>query len=171
MSKYIKLIIFILVLLIVSAAIVFIDSSIDNMNKLMPEISDGIVKGDNDYNDAVKLLNDKSYNKSMNKAVSAGNNYNESLSKLHILKSNFTSDVNSVHKEYVDDAISELELKLLAVDNLKESINYLKAQYNYTGSNYGFKANDYMDQAVKYRDARDLLVKKNPNLFKENFMI
>ena len=33
MSKYIKLIIFILVLLIISAAIVFIDSSIDNMNK------------------------------------------------------------------------------------------------------------------------------------------
>lgn len=171
MSKYIKLIIFILVLLIISAAIVFIDSSIDNMNKIMPEISDGIVKGDSAYNEAVTLLNDKSYTESMNKAVSAGNNYNQSLSKLHILRDNFTSDVNKVHKEYVDDAISELELKLLAVDNLKESINYLEAQYNYTGSNYGFEANDYMDQAVQYRDARDKLVKDNPNLFKENFII
>lgn len=171
MSKYIKLIIFILVLLIISAAIVFIDSSIDNMNKLMPEISDGIVKGDSDYNESVTLLNDKNYNEAMNKAISAGNNYNESLSKLHILKDNFTSDVNNVHKEYINDAISELELKLLAVDNLKEAINYLEAQYNYTGSNYGFTANDYMDQAIQYRDARDSLVKKNPNLFKENFMI
>ncbi|WP_407424436.1 hypothetical protein [Methanobrevibacter sp.] len=171
MSKYIKLIIFILVLLIISAAIVFIDSSIDNMNKLMPEISDGIVKGDNDYNEAVDLLNDKNYNESMNKAIAAGNNYNGSLSKLHILKDNFTSDVNNVHKDYVNNAISELELKLLAVDKLKESIDYLESQYNYTGSNYGFEANDYMDQAVKYRDARDSLVKDNPNLFKDNFII
>ncbi|MER2013704.1 MAG: hypothetical protein ABS871_03585 [Methanobrevibacter sp.] len=141
------------------------------MNKLMPEISDGIVKGDNDYNEAVTLLNDKNYKKSMNKAVSAGNNYNKSLSKLHILKDNFTSDVNSVHKEYVNDTISELELKLLAVDKLKQAIDYLEAQYNYTGSNCGFEANDYMDQAVQYRDARDSLVKNNPNLFKDNFII
>jgi hypothetical protein len=107
----------------------------------------------------------------MNKAVSAENNYNKSLSKLHILKDNFTSDVNSVHKEYVNDTISELELKLLAVDKLKQAIDYLEAQYNYTGSNYGFEANDYMDQAVQYRDARDSLVKNNPNLFKDNFII
>ena len=137
----------------------------------MPEISDGIVKGDNAYNEAVTLLNDKNYKESMNKAVSAENNYNKSLSKLHILKDKFTSDVNSVHKEYVNDTISELELKLLAVDKLKQAIDYLEAQYNYTGSNYGLEANDYMDQAVQYRDARDSLVKNNPNLFKDNFII
>ena len=171
MSSYTKLIIFILILVLVSAAIVFIDSSIDSMNEIMPEISDCIVNGDNDYNEAVDLLNNKNFKESMNKAVSAGNNYNESLSKLYILKDNFTSDVNDIHKEYVDDAISELELKLQAVDNLKESINYLETGYNYTGSNYGFEANDLMNQSLQYRDARELLVKDNPNLFKQNFII
>ena len=116
-------------------------------------------------------MNNKNFKESMNKAVSAGNNYNESLSKLYILKDNFTSDVNDIHKEYVDDAISELELKLQAVDNLKESINYLETGYNYTGSNYGFEANDLMNQSLQYRDARELLVKDNPNLFKQNFII
>ena len=171
MSKYTKVIIFIFVLVLISAAIVFIDSSIDNMNKLMPEISDGIVNGDNDYNEAVNLVNDKNYGESMNKAISAGNNYNESLSKLYIIRDNFTSDVNSVHKEYIDDAISELELKLLAVDNLKEAINSFKTHYNYTGSSYGDEANSYMDQAILYRDARDALLSDNPDLFKQNFII
>ena len=171
MSSYTKVIIFILILILISAAIVFIDSSIDNMNKLMPEISDGIVNGDNDYNEAVNLLNAKSYTESLNKATSAGNNYNESLYKLNILKDNFTSDVNDVHKEYIDDAILELELNLQAVDKLKESINYLGTGYNYTGSNYGFEANDLMDQSMEYRNARDLLVEDNPNLFKHNFII
>lgn len=171
MSSYNKLIIFILILILVSAAIVFIDSSIDNMNEAMPKISDSIVNGDNDYNEAVSLLNGKRYEESMNKAISAGNNYNESLSKLNILKDNFTSDVNSVHREYIEDAIFELELKLQAVDNLKESINYLETGYNYTGSNYGFEANDLMNQSLQYRDARELLVKDNPNLFKQNFIL
>lgn len=171
MSSYIKLIIFILVLILVSAAIVFIDSSIDNMNEIMPEISDGIVNGDNDYNEAVDLLNNKNFKESMDKAESAGSNYNESLSKLYILKDNFTSEVNDVHEEYVEDAILELELKLQAVDNLKESINYLGTGYNYTGSNYGFEANDLMNQSLQYRDARESLVEDNPNLFKQNFII
>ena len=48
MSSYSKLIIFVLALLIISAAVIFIDSSVDNINKTMPEISDSIVNGDNE---------------------------------------------------------------------------------------------------------------------------
>lgn len=171
MSKYIKLIIFILILGIISAAILYMDSSVDNMNKLMPEISNGIVNGDKDYNDAVDLVNNKSYANSMNKAISAGNNYNNSLNKLHILKNNFTSDITQVHKDYINDAILELELKLKAVDKLKESIECFEVNYNYTGSEYGFEANDYMNQSMSYKNERDSLVSENPKLFKQNFFI
>ena len=59
MSSYIKLIIFIVVLLLISVAIVFIDSSMDNINQSMPEISKGIVQGDEDYNESVELLNSR----------------------------------------------------------------------------------------------------------------
>lgn len=137
----------------------------------MPEISDGIVNGDKDYNDAVDLVNNKSYTDSMNKAISAGNNYNNSLNKLHILKNNFTSDINQVHKDYINDAILELELKLKAVDKLKESIDCFEVNYNDTGSEYGFEANDYMNQSMSYKNARDSLVSENPKLFKQNFII
>ena len=148
MSSYIKLIIFILVLLLISAAILFIDSSVDNMNELMPVISENIVNGDKDYNDAVNLVNDKNYAEAMKKATSAGNNYNSSLSKLNILKDKFTPDVNLVHKQYINNTIM-----------------------NYTGTNYGYEANTYMDQSLEYRDARDSLVTQNPNMFKQNFII
>lgn len=117
------------------------------------------------------LVNDKSYYESKNKAISAGNNYNNSLKELHKLQNNYTSDVNQVHKDYINNTISELELKLLAVEKLKEAIDSFEIHYNSTGTEYAYEANDYMDQSLKYRDARDALVRDNPNLFKDNFII
>ena len=138
------------------------------MNELMPSISEGIVKGDNAYNDAVDLVNDKNFEESMNKAISAGNYYNDSLSKLRTIQNNLTSDVNQVHKDYINYTISELELKLLAVDKLKDAIDCFKINHNYTGSGYADEANEYMNSSLEYRDARDSLVSKNPKLFKQN---
>ena len=171
MSSYSKLIIFIVVLAIISAAIVFIDGSTDNMNKSMHEISDGIVQGDNDYNLAVDLVNNKNYNDSMEKAKSAVNNYNKSLSKLQDIKNNFSADVNSVHQDYINTVITEVELKLKAADLLQQAIDCFKVNSNYTGSNYGSQANDKMNQAKVYQDQRDAIVRNNSNLFKQEFSI
>ena len=171
MSSYIKLIIFIVVLLLVSAAILFIDSSTDNMNKAMPEINNGIVTGDSEYNEAVELVNSKNFYESMEKAESAGNNYNRSLFKLLEIQSNFSSDVNSVHQDYVSTLINEVDFKLKAVDLLKDAIECFEVNSNYTGSNYGFEANDAMNQAVEFQKQRDSIVSDNPNLFKQSFSI
>ena len=168
MSSYSKLIIFVAVLLIISAAVVLIDSSVDSINKTMPDISDSIVNGDNDYNEAVILVNSRSFDESRNKAISAGNNYNDSLDKLKDIKNNFSSDVNDVQDEYIDTVIRELELKLQAVDKLKESIDCFEVNSNYTGTNYASEANDLIYEATKYQDQRDTLVKENPKLFKRN---
>ena len=166
MSSYSKLIIFIVALLILSAAILFIESSTDNMNKAMPEINDGIVSGDSEYNEAVELVNNKDFYEAMVKAESAGNNYNKSMNKLLELQSNFTSDVNGVHQEYITTLINELQYKLKAVDLLKDAIECFEVNSNYTGSNYGFEANDAMNQAVAFQNQRDEIVKDNPKLFK-----
>lgn len=168
MSSYSKLIIFVAVLLIISAAVVLIDSSVDSINKTMPDISDSIVNGDNDYNEAVILVNSRSFDESRNKAISAGNNYNDSLDKLNDIKNNFSSDVNDIQDEYIDTVIRELELKLQAVDKLKESIDCFEVNSNYTGTNYASEANDLIYEATKYQDQRDTLVKENPKLFKRN---
>ena len=171
MSSYSKLIIFIVFLVIISAAIVLIDSSVDSINKSMPGISDSIVKGDADYNEAVQLVNDRSFDESLNKAISAGDNYNDSLKKLQNIKSEFSQDINDVQNEYIDTVIKELELKIQAVDKLKESIECFRVYSNYTGTNYASEANDLIYEATKYQNQRDTIVNDNPNLFKKNFII
>ena len=130
MSSYIKLIIFIVVLLLISVAIVFIDSSVVNINHSMPAISDGIVQGDKDYNESVELLNERSFDEANQKAISAGDNYNNSLKKLEKIRDKYNKDLHEVHKDYIDTTIDELNLKLKAVDELKEAIYYLRMYYN-----------------------------------------
>lgn len=165
MSSYTKLIIFIAVLILISLAILTIDSSMDNINKTMPEISDSIVQADKDYNESVDLLNNKNYDESMVKAESAGDNYNNSLKKLSEIRDKFKKDLNEVHKDYIDTTIMELQLKLNAVDELKESIYYLRNYYNYTGSSHASQANDIIYDAVKYQNERNSIVQDNPGLF------
>lgn len=166
MSGYSKLIIFIVVLIFISAAIVLIDSSVEGMNKSMPEISDSIVSGDSDYNDAVDLVNERRFSESMAKAESAGNSYNNSLNQLKDIKSNYSSDINDVQNKYIDTVIDELELKIRAVDKLKESIECFKVNSNYTGTNYASEANDLIYEASNYQNERDAIVRDNPKLFK-----
>lgn len=165
MSSYTKLIIFIAVLILISLAILTIDSSMDNINKTMPEISDSIVQADKDYNESVDLLNNKNYDESMVKAESAGDNYNNSLKKLSEIRDKFKKDLNEVHKDYIDTTIMELQLKLNAVDELKESIYYLRNYYNYTGSSHASQANDIIYDAVNYQNERNSIVQDNPGLF------
>ena len=165
MSSYIKLIIFIVVLLLISVAVVFIDSSMDNINQSMPEISSGIIQGDKDYNESVELLNSRNYDEADNKAKSAGDTYNDSLHKLEKIQKKYDKDLTEVHKEYLDTTINELEVKLKAVDELKESIHYLGMYYNYTGSTHGSEANDLMVNAVNYQNKRVNIVQENPELF------
>lgn len=137
----------------------------DNINKAMPEISDCIVNGDKDYNESVELVNNKNYKESMAKAVSAGDNYNNSLKKLNEIRDKFDKDLNDVHKDYIDTTINELELKLKAVDELKLSIEYFESYYNYTGTTHASQANDIIYDALKYQNDRDQIVQDNPKLF------
>ena len=165
MSSYIKLIIFIVVLLLMSVAVVYIDSSMDNINESMPKISDNIVQGDRDYNESVELLNSQYFDKSREKAISAGDNYNNSLHSLQNIKDKYNNDLKKVHKDYIDTTINELELKLKAVDNLKDAIYYLGMYENYTGSAYGSDANEIMYDALKYQNQRNEIVQNNSKLF------
>ena len=164
-SSYIKLIIFIVVLLFISVSIVYLDSSMDNINESMPAISNSIVQGDKDYNESVELLNNKNFEEANQKATSSADNYNNSLHKLEDIRDKYDKDLNEVHKDYIDTTINELQLKLKAVENLKESIYYLEMYDNYTGSAYGTDANEIMYDALNYQNERNGIVQNNSKLF------
>ncbi|WP_462316219.1 hypothetical protein [Methanobrevibacter sp.] len=137
----------------------------DNINESMPEVSDSIVQGDKDYNESVELLNTRYFDQSREKAKSAEDNYNDSLHTLQNIKDKYNKDLNEVHRDYIDTTINELELKLQAVDNLKEAIDYLESYDNYTGSAYGSDANEIMYDAVNYQNERNEIVQNNTELF------
>ena len=136
MSNYTKVIIFIFVLIIFSAAVIYLYNSESTANELMPEISSNIIVGDSDYNEAVDLLNGKNYSESRNKAISAENNFNHSISQLLSVKNNFTSDTNDVHKNYINAVLNELEFKLNATEYLLIAIDYYENYENSTGNEY-----------------------------------
>lgn len=169
-SKVIKLIIFISVLVAFSVAIIYMESSMDNINDVMPEISKYIVQGDRDYNDAVDLVNEKYFYDGADKLNSAEHNYNMSLNLLSKVKNNFTVDIDDVHKQYIDLVYAEVEMKLKAVESFKIAIEYFQIEENATGTSYAGEANEYIYEAVQYQNSRDKLVKDNPNLFKGNFI-
>ena len=96
----------------------FIDSSMDNINKTMPDISNSIVDGDNDYNEAVKLVNDKYFDESLNKAKSAGDNFNESLNKLKNIPTAYSVDkVVEEIKTLKEEALGEYNMGEYNLDN------------------------------------------------------
>ena len=132
----------------------------------MPDVSSSINDADSDYNSAVDLLNNKNYSEAKNRAISADNNYNQSISLLSGIKDNFTSDTNDVHKNYINTVLKELELKSNATHYLIISIDYYKNHQNSTGNEYSSQANDYMNNALEFQNARNKLVKDNPNYFK-----
>ena len=132
----------------------------------MPDISSNIVTGDSDYNSAVDLLNSKNYGEANNKAISAKNNFNQSMIQLLNIKNNFTSDTNDVHKNYINTVLKELELKMNATDYLLKAIDNFKDHKNSAGNDYSKRANELMKEALEFQNVRNNLVKENPNLFK-----
>ena len=169
-SKVIKLIIFIIVLVSLSAAIVYMESSMDNMNRIMPEISDNIVQGDKEYNEAVDLVNEKYFYDGAEKLNSAEGHYKKSLDLLSKIKNNVTVDVDDVHVQYINLVYAEVEMKLKAVNSFKTAIEYFKIEENATGTSYAGEANEYIYEAIGFQNSRDALVKNNSNLFKENYI-
>ncbi|WP_407433093.1 hypothetical protein [Methanobrevibacter sp.] len=166
MSNYSKVIIFIVILIVFAGAVIYLHGSESNMNSLMPDVGSSITGGDSDYNTAVDLLNNKNYSEAKNRAISAGNNYNQSIKLLSSIKDNFTPDINDVHKNYINTVLKELELKSNATHNLIISIDYYKDHKNSTGNEYSSQANNYMNKALEFQNARNKLVKDNPNYFK-----
>ena len=166
MSDYSKVIIFIIILIVFSGAVIYLYNSESSMNHLMPDISSNIVTGDSDYNSAVDLLNSKNYGEAKNKAISAKNNFNQSMIQLSNIKNNFTSDTSDVHKNYINTVLKELKLKMNATDYLLKAIDNFKDHKNNTGNDYSKRANELMKEALEFQNVRNNLVKENPNLFK-----
>ena len=165
MSNYSKVIIFIVILIVFSGAVIYFHGSESSINNSMPDISSSIISGDSDYNAAVDLLNSKNYEEARNRAISAQNNYNKSINLLSNIN-DFNFDNNDVHRNYINTLFNELELKINATYYLVEAIDFYEYRQNSDGNEYASQANQYMNEALEFQNARNELVKDNPDYFK-----
>ena len=158
-----KKIITVIVLFITVAICGCINSPIDDVNLLMPKISQNIEEGNNNYNDAVNFVNSRNYNAADEKAKKSTASFNEGLNKLISLKNNDLND--TLYIQYIDLLKEELTLKQDATMSLQLAIQYFKSGNNGTANQYVKQANSLMIQGVSIQTERQNLVANNPERF------
>ncbi|MDL2270686.1 hypothetical protein LJC03_02640 [Methanobrevibacter sp. OttesenSCG-928-I08] len=146
-----------------------INSPLDNINEIMPEINDQIVKGDEYYNDAITALNSKNYAEADTKANSASNEFRKA--KDNVLETNkYYEGLNeTIYIEYLNLLQDEINLKYNASSNLLLASKSFNNNDITNGNNYAQIANSKMNEAINIQNERNQIVINNPELFKEFF--
>ncbi|MCC7554008.1 MAG: hypothetical protein KO202_05930 [Methanobacteriaceae archaeon] len=146
-----------------------INSSIDNINEIMLEISNGIVEGDNYYNESVSAINSKHFDDADRKANLAIKKFTKS--KKNILETNkYYEGVNqTIYIEYLNLLEDEIDLKNNASSNLLLASQEYENKDIQAGNSYSQIANSKMNEAVEIQNQRNNIVEDNPDLFKEFF--
>jgi len=141
-----------------------INSSLDNINIIMPKLSQNIVDGDSNYNEAVNYVNNNNYDAADQKIKKSISNFNEGQDKL--LSINNINELNdTIYIQYFDLIKEELSLKQNAAANLQLANEYFKSG-DKTANEYVTKANSLMTQGVFVQNQRQSLVVNNPDKFK-----
>ncbi|MDR2967747.1 MAG: hypothetical protein LBU74_07345 [Methanobacteriaceae archaeon] len=159
-----KKIIIAIVLFLTVAISGCINSPLDNINLLMPKISQNIVDGDSYYNEAVNYVNSHNYNVADEKIKKAVTNFNEGQNKLLSID-NVDELNNALYIQYINLIKEEIALKQNATMNLQLAIQYFKSGNNETANEYVTKANSFMMQGVIVQNQRQNLVINNPDKF------
>lgn len=161
-----KKLVLIFVLLLIISVSGCINSSIDNANQVIPDISSAISNGDSNYNEAVDLVNNERYDEALDMANQASLNFNNSLTNLLNIKENNTDDLDKVYQEYINYTYYEVELKFNATNELIYSIQAYKEDNIEIGNDYSSQANYLMNRAVDYQEMRVEVANNNHNMFK-----
>ncbi|MCL2116685.1 MAG: hypothetical protein FWH29_10755 [Methanobrevibacter sp.] len=142
-----------------------ITSSIENIDLTMSEISQNIVDGDRNYNEAVKYVNSRNYDAADEKIKNAITSFNEGQNKF--LSIDNVNEINeTIYTQYINLIKEEISLKQNATINLQLAIQYYKSGNNETANGYVTKANSFMTQGVVIQNQRHNLAVNNPDKFK-----
>lgn len=142
-----------------------INSPLDNINIIMPKLSQNIVDGDSNYNEAVIYTNNKNYDAADQKIKKSIASFNEGQNKL--LSIDNTNELNdTIYIQYLNLIKEEISLKQNATADLQLAIKYFEAGDNETGNQYVTKANSLMTNGVFVQNQRQNLVINNPDKFK-----
>jgi len=144
-----------------------INSSMDNINIIMPKISEDIVNANDNYNDAVNFVNSHNYDAADSKVKKSTASYNEAQNELLSIDSIHQLN-DTIYDQYIDLISQEISLKQNATLNLQLAIQYFKSGNNETANEFVEKANSQMTQGVSVQKQRQDLVLNYPDKFNKN---
>ena len=162
-----KIIIVIIVLLATVSVSGCIKTPMDNINNIIPVLSQNIETGDTNYNEAVTYLNSHNYDLAEEKVQTSSNNFLEAKNKMLEINKYNENINNTLYLQYLSLIEEELNLKENATSNLQLAIQNFKKGNKVVANNYVSTANKLMNQGISIQNQRNNLVKNNPDKFKE----
>jgi len=160
-----KKIIIICVIMATIAVSGCIKGPMDNINDIIPKLTENIRNGNLNFNEAVNYTNNKNYVIADEKAQTALNYFTEAQNNLLEIK-NYYSDINdTTYIKYIDLLREEVHLKENATSQLQIAIQNYKNGNDGTGNSYVAAANNVMKQGVVIQNQREQLVLDNPDKF------
>jgi hypothetical protein len=143
-----------------------IQSDINNVEQLIPQINDHIQKGDNYYNQSALDLNNIEYNNAQQNADSAYSEFNLAHSSASQALSYAQNSNDSVFIEYLKLTLSQIDAKLNATTDLKSAIQLFQMGNNSSANIKVRSANAQMQNALDIQKQMDQIVGQNPSKFK-----
>jgi hypothetical protein len=160
-----KKIIILLILVTTIAISGCINSPVDNINQIMPELNKDIIDGDTSFNEVVGYVNQRDYDQANKRIRSTVNNFNEAQNKMLELKKYYKDVNDSVIVEYIDLLQEEINLKQNATYNLQSAIQLFISGDKESANSYVSVANSLMDEGMSYQEQKAQIVLNYPEKF------
>lgn len=151
------------ILILIIGALIFINETYKTDAEI-PSINSHLQKGNENYNLAVKSLNNKSYNESIRYC-------NESYKEFILAKESANKALNksiryeyAVQKEYFENTVTEIDLKINSTIALFDGIKSVDSNPKLALSKFA-ESDKYMQNATKYSEQRIQIEKDNPEKF------
>lgn len=161
-----KIIIVIVVLIATVSVSGCIKTPLDNVNDVIPSLTESIEKGSLNYNESVQYTNKRDYSTAEEKIQQANTNFLDAQNKILDIKEYYNNINDTLYIQYLNLIESELNLKQNATANLQLAIQAFSTGNKVLANDYVNKANSNMKEAVSIQKQRENLVKNNPSKFK-----
>ena len=161
-----KKIIILIVLLATVSISGCINSPIDNINNVIPSLTQSIEMGGLNFNEAVQYSNRQDYVSAEEKIQSASTNFLNAQNKILEIKGYYDGINETLYLQYLDLVEEELSLKQNATAQMQLAIQAFSDGKKVVANEYVRKSNNLMNEAIALQNQRENLVKNNPNKFK-----
>jgi cellobiose-specific phosphotransferase system component IIA len=162
-----KKIIIIIIVLIASVSISgCINSGIDNINNIVPGLTQSIEDGGLNFNEAVQYSNKQDYVSAEEKIQVASTSFLDAQNKILEIKRYYDDINDTLYLQYINLIEKELELKQNATAHMQLAIQSFRDGKKVLANEYVRKANNMMNEATFIQNQRENLVKNNPDKFK-----